>query len=177
MQNNNINSLIVKIAHKDNEAFEELYKEMRKPVYYYALHFCSNHTIAEDVMQDTFITIWSKSNSFIPQGDGRSWILSITKNKTLDALKKMKHNCSLDDIVDVGEEDGQLKLIENEAMLDGLLRTLSNKELDIVILRHIVGLTLTEIAKDKNMKKGTVFWTYNSAIKKLRIESERICLI
>ena len=89
----------------------------------------------------------------------------------------MKHNCSLDDIVDVGEEDGQLKLIENEAMLDGLLRTLSNKELDIVILRHIVGLTLTEIAKDKNMKKGTVFWTYNSAIKKLSIESERICLI
>lgn len=89
MPKNNINYLIVKTAHGDNEAFEALYKEMRKPVYYYVLHFCGNHSIAEDVMQDTFITVWSKSSSFIPQGDGRSWILFVAKNKTLDILKKV----------------------------------------------------------------------------------------
>ena len=147
MPKNSINYLIVKTAHGDNAAFEELYKEMRKPVYYYALHFCGNPSIAEDVMQDTFITIWSKSSSFIPQGDGRSWILSIAKNKTLDILKKSNRTCSLDYIGDVGGEDG------------------------------IVGLTLTEIAKEKDMKKGTVFWMYNRAVKKLRLESERMGLL
>lgn len=177
MTKNSINSLIIKTAHGDNGAFEALYKEMRKSVYYYALHFCGNHAIAEDVMQDTFITIWSKSSSFIPQGDGRSWILSIAKNKTLDVIKKSNRNCSLDDIGDICGEDSQLNSFENETVLDNLLRILNNKELDIVILRHIVGLTLTEIAKEKDMKKGTVFWTYNSAIKKLRVESERIGLL
>lgn len=177
MPKNSINYLIVKTAHGDNAAFEKLYKEMRKPVYYYALHFCGNPSIAEDVMQDTFITIWSKSSSFIPQGDGRSWILSIAKNKTLDILKKSNRTCSLDYIGDVGGEDGKLNLFENKTVLDDLLQTLDNKELDIVVLRHIVGLTLTEIAKEKDMKKGTVFWMYNRAVKKLRLESERMGLL
>lgn len=177
MPKNSINYLIVKTAHGDNAAFEELYKEMRKPVYYYALHFCGNPSIAEDVMQDTFITIWSKSSSFIPQGDGRSWILSIAKNKALDILKKSNRTCSLDYIGDVGGEDGKLNLFENKTVLDDLLRTLDNKELDIVVLRHIVGLPLTEIAKEKDMKKGTVFWMYNRAVKKLRLESERMGLL
>lgn len=91
----------MKTALRDNEAFENLYNEMRKSVYYYALHFCNNYAIAEDVMQDTFITIWSKSSSFIPKGDGRSWILSIAKNKTLDAMKKLNRNCSLEEIGDI----------------------------------------------------------------------------
>ena len=62
MPKNNINYLIVKTTHGVNEAFEALYKEMRKPVYYYVLHFCGNHSIAEDVMQDKFIKVWSKSS-------------------------------------------------------------------------------------------------------------------
>ena len=70
-----------------------------------------------------------------------------------------------------------MNLFENKTVLDGLLRTLDNKELDIVVLRHIVGLTLTEIAKEKDMKKGTVFWMYNRAVKKLRLESERMGLL
>lgn len=59
-------------------------------------------------------------------------------------------------------------------MLGELLRSLNSRESDIVMLRHIVGLSLTDIAKEKNIKKGTVFWTYNSAIKKLRKAYERI---
>lgn len=174
MPKNSINSLIEKTSHKDNGAFEVLYKEMRKPVYYYALHFCGNHAIAEDVMQDTFITIWSKSTSFIPQGNGRSWILSIAKNKTLDIMKKANRSCSLDDIGDMCVEDNRINSFENKTMLDGLFQILNRKELDVVILRHIVGLSLTEISKEKNMKKGTVFWTYNTAIKKLRNAYERM---
>lgn len=103
--------------------------------------------------------------------------LSIAKNKTLDILKKSNRTCSLDYIGDVGGEDGKLNLFENKTVLDDLLRTLDNKELDIVVLRHIVGLTLTEIAKEKDMKKGTVFWMYNRAVKKLRLESERMGLL
>lgn len=85
MSHISINSLIVKTAHKDNDAFEKLYLGMKKSVYYYALRFCGNHDIAEDVMQDTFITIWDKSSTFIPTGDGRAWILSIAKHKAINA--------------------------------------------------------------------------------------------
>ena len=80
-------------------------------------------------------------------------------------------------IDDIGREDSKLNLFENKTVLDSLLRILDSKELDIVVLRHIVGLTLTEIAKEKDMKKGTVFWMYNRAVKKLRLETERMGLL
>ncbi len=49
-------------------------------------------------MQDTFVTVWGKSSSFTPRGDGRSWMLSIAKNKALDALKKQNRLGSLDEL-------------------------------------------------------------------------------
>lgn len=175
MSHNPINSLIIKTAHRDNEAFEKLYLEMKKPVYYYALRFCDNHDIAEDVMQDTFITIWNKSSTFIPTGSGRAWILSIAKNKTLDILKKNQQVCSLEEIKSECVDDERLlDAFDEESILGELLHSLNSRESDIVMLRHIVGLNLTEIAKEKDIKKGTVFWLYNSAIKKLRKTYERM---
>lgn len=172
---NSINSLIMKTAHRDNEAFEKLYIEMKKPVYYYALRFCGNHDIAEDVMQDTFITIWSKSSTFIPNGSGRAWVLSIAKNKALDYLKKNQRIYSLEEVgADLSDDNQLLNAFEKESLLGEILRSLNERERDIVVLRHIVGLNLTEIAKEKNIKKGTVFWLYNGAIKKLRKAYERI---
>ena len=179
MAQHSINSLILKTAHSDREAFEKLYIEMQKPVYYYALRFCGSHELAEDVLQDTFITVWSKSGSFVPSGNGHAWILTIAKNKAINAVKQNQHILSLEetDITDVLYQDDDNSLfnaIDAKTTLGELLSALNKKEVDIVILRHTVGLTLTEIAAEKNMKRGTVFWAYNAAIKKLRKAYERI---
>lgn len=72
MPKDSTNALIMMTAQGDTAAFETLYRQMRKPVYFYALHFCGDHALAEDVMQDTFVTVWGKSSSFTPRGDGRS---------------------------------------------------------------------------------------------------------
>lgn len=175
MLRNSINSLIIKTAHRDNEAFEELYLAMRKPVYFYALRFCGNHSIAEDVMQDTFITVWSKSSSFVPNGNGYSWILTIAKNKTLNIIKKEQKHVSLDEVDEEIYDDNYFtSAISDNVLLGQLLRSLNSRESDIVILRHVIGLTLTEIAKEKSIKRGTVFWLHNSAIKKMRKAYERM---
>ena len=179
MAQHSINSLILNTAHSDREAFEKLYLEMQKPVYYYALRFCGSHELDEDVLQDTFITIWSKSGSFVPNGNGRAWILTIAKNKALNAVKQNQHVLSLEetDISDMPYQDDDNLLfnaIDAKTTLGELLNTLNKREADIVLLRHAVGLTLTEIAAEKNMKRGTVFWAYNAAIKKLRKAYERM---
>lgn len=175
MLRNSINSLIMKTALRDNEAFEELYSVMQKPVYYYALRFCGNHSIAEDAMQDTFITIWSKSDTFISNGNGYNWILAIAKNTTINIIKREQKHISLHEVEQEFYDDNYLlSAFSDKILLGKLLRSLDSRESDIVILRHIVGLTLTEIAREKNMKRGTVFWLHNSAIKKMRKAYERI---
>lgn len=177
MPKDSINALIMMTARGDAAAFETLYRQMRKPVYFYALHFCGDRALAEDVMQDTFVTVWSKSGSFIPRGDGRSWMLSIAKNKALDALKKQQRLGSLDQLGELSCDDRRLASFEDKAVLDDLLRVLNAKQSDVVLLRHVVGLSLTEIARELDMKKGTVFWMYNNAVKKLRAEAKRSGLL
>jgi DNA-directed RNA polymerase specialized sigma24 family protein len=71
-------------------------------------------------------------------------------------------------------QDSNVLSYEFETSLDDdetyieLLRPLNQKERDIVILRLTVGLTLTEISREMNLPKGSVFWTYNNAMKKLK---------
>lgn len=151
MTRHSIDSLILKTAHSDREAFQTLYLEMQKPVYYYALRFCGSHELAEDVLQDTFITVWSKSGSFVPSGNGRAWILKIAKNKAINAVKQNQRVLPLEEAdIPCQDNDGLLfNAIEAKTTLGELLNTLNKREADIVILRHTVGLTLTEIAAER----------------------------
>ncbi len=174
-----INALILQTAHGDREAFAQLYQTMQKPVYYYALRFCGSHDLAEDVLQDTFVSVWSKSGSFVPSGSGRAWILTIAKHKAINARKQNQRVLSLEDTdaEDLQPRDPDSSLldaIDAKTTLGELLNTLNRRDADIVLLRHAIGLTLTEIAAEKGMKRGTVFWAYNSAIKKLRKAHERM---
>ena len=49
-----------------------------------------------------------------------------------------------------------------------MMEGLSAREKNIVLLRLLGDMTLTEVASELNIPKGTVFWTYNNAVKKMR---------
>lgn len=172
MTNQEIDRLLKNIAQGDIGSLEKIYNEMKRPVYYYALQISQNPDIAEDVMQDTFVSLIQNCQSFVAKGGGHAWILTIAKNKTLDILKK-KSSCRLDDCqteeVRCWMDDG----IESQESVQSLLSILKEKERNIVILRVFVGLTLTQISKDLNIPTGSVFWSYNNAMKKLKKSIER----
>lgn len=169
MTNHDIDRKIMEIAQGDIGALETLYNEMKRPVYHYALHISGNREIAEDAMQDTFISIMSNSRSYIPKGSGRAWILTITKNKTLNLIKKQNQFCPVDGIENQKAYSYQMSVpIEDADSFMNILRPLNKKEHDIVVLRILVGLTLTQIAKELALPKGSVFWSYNNAMKKLK---------
>ncbi|MDR1914414.1 MAG: sigma-70 family RNA polymerase sigma factor [Clostridiales bacterium] len=168
MTSHEIDVLIKKIAHGDIEALEHLYTGMKKPVYFYALRLSNNTDIAEDVMQDTFISIMSNSGSYIPKGKGSAWIFTIVKNKILDYQKKQKPSMQIDEQENLIDPSCQIENFINKNMFFEMLTPLNKKERDIVILRILVGFTLTEAARELNLPKGSVFWTYNNAMKKLK---------
>ena len=90
-----LDSLAQKIAHGDERAFEELYNKTRQAVYSVCLGIVRVHMTAEELMQDTFVTVWTRSAEF--KGHGyKSWILTIAKNKSLNYLKKQSHEVEFD---------------------------------------------------------------------------------
>ena len=167
MNTHEINNRIEAVARKDAAALGSLYEELSKPVYFYAFRLCEQREVAEDVMQETFLTVWEKAETFSAK-NGRAWIFTIAKNKTLDKLRDSGKRAELDE--HRAESEDGLEQSLSELSFWQRLAPLSEKERDVVSLRLLSGFTLTEVAEELKIPKGTVFWTYNNAIKKLRNE-------
>ncbi len=165
MNTHEINNRIEAVSRGDSNALGLLYEELSKPVYFYAFRLCESQEIAEDVMQETFLTVWEKAKTFFAK-NGRAWIFTIAKNKTLDKLRECGKQTELDDYH--AESSNDLENALSELAFWQRLAPLSEKERDVVSLRLLSGFTLTEVAEELQIPKGTVFWTYQNAIKKLR---------
>ena len=168
MTNHQIDHLMSRIQSGDGTALEELYNGMHKPVFFYALRLCGSYEAAEDVMQDTFVTLMRKSSLYRAEDKGRAWIFTIARNLVVDLQRKQSRVDGFDVLAEMpGADDFTIRAdtgIDALRMLDGL----TPREKNIVLLRLLGDMTLTEVANELYIPKGTVFWTYNNAIRKMR---------
>ena len=73
-------ALILRIARGDTAALETLYRQTSASIYGFALSILRDPTAAEDVMQDTYLTVWTKAGSYVPQGKPLAWVFTIARN-------------------------------------------------------------------------------------------------
>ena len=168
MTNHQIDHLMSRIQSGDGTALEELYAGMSKPVFFYALRLCGNFDAAEDVMQDTFVTLMRKSSLYRAENKGRAWLFTVAKNLVADMQRRQTRS---DDFSVLSEMPGADDFtVQADTGIDALhmLEGLSPREKNIVLLRLLGDMTLTEVAAELNIPKGTVFWTYSNAVKKMR---------
>ncbi|MCL2160053.1 MAG: RNA polymerase sigma factor, partial [Oscillospiraceae bacterium] len=65
----------------NNEALESLIIRYQKIVASSAYSITKNYHLAEDIMQDSFLTAWKKLNTLREPGKFGAWICNIAKNK------------------------------------------------------------------------------------------------
>lgn len=160
-----LDSLAQKIARGDERAFEELYNKTRQAVYSVCLGLVRVHMTAEELMQDTFVTVWTHSGEF--KGHGyKTWILTIAKNKSLNHLKKQSREVAVDfsENEDIGSYESDMAL---SVTIRAALDTLDPVDRQIVLLRNS-GVKAKEIAEYLGIPRGTVSWKYTEALKKLK---------
>lgn len=160
-----LDSLAQKIARGDERAFEELYNKTRQAVYSVCLGVVRVHMTAEELMQDTFVTVWTHSGEF--KGHGyKTWILTIAKNKSLNYLKKQSREVAVDfsENEDIGSYESDMAL---SVTIRAALDTLDPIDRQIVLLRNS-GVKAKEIAEYLGIPRGTVSWKYTEALKKLK---------
>lgn len=73
------NRLVNQIKAKDERAFEALYDEFNKIVYYVIYQIVKHHDTTKDLVQETFIAIYNKIEQY-EGGNLKYWILTIAKN-------------------------------------------------------------------------------------------------
>lgn len=169
-----LESCIIKTAESNRLSFELLYHETKNGVYSFALSYLRNPADAEDVLQETYIKIWTAAGSYRPRGSPMAWILTIAKNLSLMKLRERKSDAGLSAeelIAFYPAED--LPSSDDRLILESAFSHLTDEERNIVTLHGVSGLKHREIAALMSMPVSTVLSKYHRAKKKLRAFIER----
>ena len=73
-----------------NQELEKIYYEAYKPVYWTAMSLLKNESDAEDIVQETFITLIKSYDTIQDKSKVVSWLKKTAANKCLDRIKLTK---------------------------------------------------------------------------------------
>jgi RNA polymerase sigma factor (sigma-70 family) len=81
--------LVRRIVEGDQQALGELYDRYGRPAYSLARRICADDGIAEDVVQEVFLTFWRDPGRFdASRGSFGTWLLTLVHHKAVDAVRR-----------------------------------------------------------------------------------------
>lgn len=168
----------------DQQALEVLVEKYLKPIYNFTYQLTQDRDAAEDITQDVFVKCWKNISSFDGEKKFSTWLYAIAKNTALDWLKKKKAvpfafferidgSNMLEHIEDEASfsADEILNLIDARKDLSELLASLPFQAQTILLLCHMQGFSLVEIAQIMGQSVNTVKSQYRRAIIRLRTKA------
>ena len=80
--------LMARVAAGDREAFAEVYDRHAQALYGTAMRFLRDPGAAEDVVQETYLAMWTRSESYSSEaGSLIGWLLTIARHRAIDRLR------------------------------------------------------------------------------------------
>jgi RNA polymerase sigma-70 factor (ECF subfamily) len=110
-----------------NDTFDAgMLQEQTRTLYTYALKKLRDPTLAEDLVQETFVAaLGSAGERFGGRSSVRTWLVGILKHKVMDAFReRAKAPVSYDDAIQASSTDRAASDLDTEGASDGLLDTL-----------------------------------------------------
>ena len=157
--------LLSYVAAGDEEAFHRLYENTVRAVYGYILSYVKNPQDAEEVMQETYLKVWTLADSYVSQGKPMAWLFTIARNLCLMRFRQQKYQADMS-IYELEEQEPGEVCREIE-MAPEKMALLLEEARQIVLLHEAGGLKHREIAENLEMPLATVLSKYNRAIKKM----------
>jgi RNA polymerase sigma-70 factor (ECF subfamily) len=167
-RNNEDHALMERIQRRDEQALAKLYDRYASVLYTLVLRIVPTSEEAEDIMQEIFLQVWNKSNSFLQnRGTVYSWLVALARNKAIDRVRsrrykqqsketRMEDTAQLADTETAAHPHRSVVLKEYQERVEKALKSLSAIEARILELSYFGGYSQTEIAKMLNIPLGTV---------------------
>jgi RNA polymerase sigma-70 factor (ECF subfamily) len=163
-----LNQLVKRLQKDDMSVFDAIYYDTKSLVYYTILNITKDSSLAEDIMQDAYLKALEKIQSFKPTYSFKSWIVMIAKNLAINEYNRRKRELSFDPNEDEYIFGQQESTSEQQLIVKEMLETLTETEQEVIVLHVIADLNHREIAAILGKPLGTITWTYQQAIKKLK---------
>ena len=161
----------------DEAAFERLYRMYWQRLYDFALCKVHDRDVAEEIIQDLFVTIWDKRDHFVVS-NLKSYLFVSVRNRVIDYYKQRLFS-DLESARDNAAPDYPLFLDELEARLHGAIDELPTKTREIFVLSKIEGKNAGEISKQLDLPLRTVEYHVTQAVRRLRtlLKNVATCLL
>lgn len=164
-----LHQIFQKIISGDEMAVEELYKNYKELIINISFSIVKNRDLSEEIAQMVFMKIIKMDKSNLPTSNESSWIYTVTKNETIEYLRKQHNEIDIDDIYDIPNLKNEIDEIIDIDNFNTIIKCLDEKEKEIVSLKIISNFTFKEIAEILEIPIGTVQWKYYKAVHTLKI--------
>ena len=166
--------MIVRIAERgDREAFTGLFNHFAPRVKSYLLRLGTAPEAAEELAQETLLTVWRRAASFDPaRAAASTWIFTIARNLRIDLSRRDGRAQPADDPSSFNPgpvaPDDALSADEDEARIAAALSGLPKEQVQVIRLAFFADKPHSEIAVDLGLPLGTVKSRLRLAMARLR---------
>jgi RNA polymerase sigma-70 factor, ECF subfamily len=174
-------SLVRRIRAGDRGAVDDLYARFRRPAFALARRVLADDTLAEDVLQDVFLSVWRDPGAFDrTRGTFSSWLLAMVHHKAVDAVRReesqrRRHARAEDERVlatptEVHDVEGEAWTRVVSERVRGALSTLPAAQREALTLAYYGGYTQREVAALTGAPLGTVKTRMLAGMRRLKEE-------
>jgi RNA polymerase sigma-70 factor (ECF subfamily) len=150
-----------------DEGFAELYRRERRTVYSTAVRMTRRIAEADDLTAETFLRAYRALTGYEAARVGelrlRPWLMTILLNTWRNGVRtdaRRPSQAPLDEGDDlpstVASVESQVEAADGNRRMAAMLNALPEKQRLAVVLRHVSGMTITEIASVLGLPEGTV---------------------
>jgi RNA polymerase sigma factor (sigma-70 family) len=158
-----LNQLLLQTGRSDQKAFAELYKRTSSKLFGVCLRMLHDRGEAEEVLQETYTTVWRRAASFdAAKASAITWLITLSRNKAIDRLRQHREELlddpsRLDEAVDEQPTPAtDAETSQEYRRLQRCLDELEPQQRDSVREAFFTGATYNELATRCMVPLGTM---------------------
>lgn len=165
MDNERLQLCIRRLRDGDDTAFEEIYEDLKTPVFTIVCRIVRDREQAEDILHDLFLKLYQAPPAPSVKNP-RAWIFQAAHNLALNSLRRPIPASLSEDEPDPGNPVADVVALRLD--MEKALKQLPLTE-TAILSYHIYGeMKFREIAELMGLPLGTVLWRYRRAIRRLQ---------
>ena len=169
--------LVQLVAEKDADALEALYERYGKVAYSLARRILTDEVLAQDVVQEVFLSLWRDAHRFdAGRGTLATYLLSMTHHRAVDVVRReenLRRRRTSDEVLEFRPDpnpgvEAEAEAAERRSEVRAALAQLPPAQREALALAYFGGYTQREVAALVGVPLGTVKTRMAAGMRKLK---------
>jgi RNA polymerase sigma factor (sigma-70 family) len=154
-------ALVALVARGEQDALAALYDRFGRTAYGLALRVVRDPALAEDVVQEAFLSLWRTAGRFVPERSrAGTWLLTLVHRRAVDLVRREERRRAepievAPEAVDTAAQEAPWLQLERERVRAALAR-LPDAQREAIELAYYGGFTQAELADRLGQPLGTI---------------------